>query len=313
MNASAVLGCAAVAALAVSAVFLWRRLGGLDARKKLIYMLVPAAQAAIVVYAEVAAGVYADAAVVSLAISVLGIAQAALDPLLARGLATAESADEAASLAVAAQEQLAAQQSHLERSRAGQAELDARRAQLHARFAQVAGLLEAGDFDAARAALDSAEQAIPARGSHLCRNAAVDALLQSKLAACADAKITLDLRIGLGEDLCVPHLEVCAILGNLIDNAMNACAALPAGSDRTITAAARQERALLVIKVQNTCVPGAAAKPARRRAAGLDLANLPAHGWGTGIVAAVAARHNGTFETQQADGRFTDVVTIPTA
>ncbi len=312
MNVHVILACAATAALVASGVFLWQRLSGLEARKKLVYMLVPAAQAAIVVYAAIAASVYADAAVVSLVISALGIVQATLDPLLARGLAAAESAKEATGLAAAAESQLSAQREHLERSRVGQADLDAHRAQLCTRFSQVVDLLEAGGINAARAALDSAEEAIPTRGNHLCRNAAVDALLQSKLAACEDADITLDLRIGLGEDLCVPNLEACAILGNLIDNAMNACTNLPAGRDRRITAAARQERAFLVIKVENTCDPHVAVKPARR-ATSLDLVNLPAHGWGTGIVAALAARHNGTFETQQEDGLFTAVVTIPTA
>ncbi len=314
MSAHVILACAAVAALVASGVFLWLRLGALDARKKLVYMLVPAAQAAIVVYAAIAAGVYADGVVVSLVISALGIVQAALDPLLARGLAAAESADEAAELARAAQSQLEAQKAHLSRSRAGQADLDARRAHLRAEFSQVVELLEAGNVDAAQAVLVSAEQAIPARGNHLCRNAAVDALLQSKLAACEEAGITLDLRVGLGEDVGIPSLEACAILGNLIDNAINACAELPAGRERRITVAARKKHGLLAIKVENTCAQDAtlgARKPARRHTAELDLANLPAHGWGTGIVEALATRRGGTFETQQEGDRFTAVVAIP--
>ncbi len=311
MSAHVIVACAATAASVASGIFLWFRLGGLNPRKKLVYMLVPAAQAAIVVYAAVAANVYADAVVVSLVISALGIVQAALDPLLARGLAAAESADEAAGLARAAQSQLEAQEAHLASSRAGQAGLDAHRAQLHAEFSQVAKLLEIGNVNAAHAALASAEQAIPARGSHLCRNAAVDALLQSKVAACKEAGITLDLRVGLGEDVGIPSLEACAILGNLIDNATSACAVLPAGRERAVTVAARKERGLLAIKVENTCEPHSASKPARRRAADLDLTHLPAHGWGTGIVEALAARHGGTFETQQENGRFIAVVAIP--
>ena len=63
-------------------------------------------------------------------------------------------------------------------------------------------------------------------------NLNVDAILNSKLSMAIKKKIALDYKATVPSQLTVADLDLCVILGNLIDNAMEACEALT--SDRFI-------------------------------------------------------------------------------
>ena len=63
-------------------------------------------------------------------------------------------------------------------------------------------------------------------------NLNVDAILNSKLSMAIKKEIALDYKATVPSQLTVADLDLCVILGNLIDNAMEACEALT--SDRFI-------------------------------------------------------------------------------
>lgn len=306
MSAHVIAAGAAALALLVSAAELWRGLAGAPARARLVYGLVPLTQAAIVAYGAACACAYPDGVAVSYAISVFGLVQAAAVPLLAKGLAAAEGAGLAREYADAVDAQLSAQRRHLARTQAAQAELESTRRVLQGRFADVAARLESGDVVGAREAISATEAAIPSR-ARICRNAAVNALLNEKLRACDEKGIELTCRIGLGEQTAIPATELCAMLANLIDNAINACSEVAPSVDRRIIVAARETEALLAVKVENPSAGGAGAKRAVRPRAGA----VPEHGWGTAIVAALVDRHGGTYAHEAADGLYTAAILIP--
>jgi sensor histidine kinase regulating citrate/malate metabolism len=91
----------------------------------------------------------------------------------------------------------------------------------------VYSLMEMREYPEATDYLEKVYQEIRAVSSVLrTKSAAVNALLQVKAAACQEAGIALELNIQSGlEGLAMPRWEFCRILGNLLDNAMEAAQA----------------------------------------------------------------------------------------
>lgn len=94
----------------------------------------------------------------------------------------------------------------------------------------VYSLMEMHEYDEATDYLEKVYQEIRAVSSVMrTQSAAVNALLQVKAAACQEAGIALELSIQSSlEELAMPRWELCRVLGNLLDNAMEACQAAQA-------------------------------------------------------------------------------------
>ena len=93
----------------------------------------------------------------------------------------------------------------------------------------VYGLMQMKEYDEANSYIEKVYGEITALGQSLkTANAAVNALLQVKLGACDKAGIETQVSITSSwKELPIPGWEMCKILSNLIDNAMDALAAVP--------------------------------------------------------------------------------------
>ena len=101
----------------------------------------------------------------------------------------------------------------------------------------------------------------------------------------------------------LPDLEVCAVLSNLIDNAVDAVRGF-APARRWVRVVSREAQGYLVVAVENP----ADRAPQRRVRAALELGEdgrIPEHGWGISIVEGVARRHAGAVTTSFEDGVYT--------
>ena len=96
------------------------------------------------------------------------------------------------------------------------------------------------------------------------------------------------------------------VLGNLMDNAIEACRRLPEGTPRRITAHGRVNGGFLVLRVQNP-VSG------EENNIPVGGALLDHHGWGLSIVRQIAERRGGRLTTERSDGRFISTVWISAA
>lgn len=61
-------------------------------------------------------------------------------------------------------------------------------------------------------------------------NTMVDAILNSKISLMHAKQIDIDATVGVPPSLSVRDIDLCVIIGNLMDNALEACEKLPAGS-----------------------------------------------------------------------------------
>ena len=58
-------------------------------------------------------------------------------------------------------------------------------------------------------------------------NVSLDAILNSKLSIVEKERIAINCKVEIGENLKVSDIDLCILLGNLIDNAVEACRVIP--------------------------------------------------------------------------------------
>ena len=126
--------------------------------------------------------------------------------------------------------------------------------------------------------------------------------LTAKAEAMRQAGLTPDFSVTLPEQLPLSDLDLTALLGNALDNAMEAAVR---AEDKTVSVRCRVQKGLFMLRVENTL--GGAVAP--------DLATTKAdktaHGLGLPGMREIAERYGGTLEAGVKAGRFELVVCLP--
>ncbi len=167
----------------------------------------------------------------------------------------------------------------------------------------VQGLLERGETERAAGYL-SEIAASPAVGGRriLCENEVANIVLASKAEAMDQAGLVGDFAVSLPRTLSMADTDLCALLGNALDNAMEA--ALQA-EDKRITVRCRVDKGLFMLRVENA-VAGEV-----RPDLSTTKADKSAHGFGLPGMREIAQRCGGSLETRAEGGRFELVACIP--
>lgn len=139
-------------------------------------------------------------------------------------------------------------------------------------------------------------------GRHICAHPAANAVLSVKLGELERLGIPADFQVNLPENLPLSDTDLCALLGNALDNAMEACAKVKTPD---IKLRCRVEKGMLMLMVSNP-LPGDE-KP------GLvtTKADGKNHGFGLPGMAEIARRCGGSLDTCTKDGRFELIACIP--
>lgn len=203
------------------------------------------------------------------------------------------------------EERAAAQKAQLDAIEAQQAQARALQGEIVAELQAARDSLAAGDDGAC--GMEGARAALGSRSQRYCANQALDALLSFKLDRMQAGGIDVDCDVAVPSGVELPSTELCAVFSNMLDNAVRAVEGLPAG-ERSVELRAAVRAGTLVVRMKNACESDVSAKPARRRDAG---AAVPEHGWGLGILEAIAARHDGVFEAKGEGAVFTTMVALP--
>ena len=169
----------------------------------------------------------------------------------------------------------------------------------------VRGLLEQGDEQGAIGYLDQIAGSPALRGTRrLCENEAANAVLTAKADAMEREETVADFAVSLPRDLPVADMDLCALLGNALDNALEGTR--DAG-ERRITVRCKADKGLFMLRVENTL--GGAVQP--------DLATTKAdkaaHGFGIPGMREIAERYGGTLDAGAREGAFELVVCLPLA
>ena len=93
----------------------------------------------------------------------------------------------------------------------------------------MAGLAESGDLESLRTQLNEYEQQLDLSSpASYCHNAALNALFNYYREIALAGQIKTNWNIHIPEPLTVSELDLCCLLGNLIENAIAGCETLPA-------------------------------------------------------------------------------------
>lgn len=157
--------------------------------------------------------------------------------------------------------------------------------------------------------LDQIEQNIRAYESqNQTGNKVVDAILTAKTAYCLDHGITLTSMVD-GEALAfMGTVEVSALFGNALDNAIEGVGKLSDPEQRLIRLAVTQQRGFLCIKVENRCLDSLVVRGELPRT---TKADKELHGYGLKSIRATAERYGGSVTVQAEKGWFTLGIVIP--
>lgn len=135
---------------------------------------------------------------------------------------------------------------------------------------------------------------------------ALDYLISSKLALAEQERIKTKVNIEYPHNTNIRSVDLTTILGNLLDNALEAVQTAP-NDLRFLNLTIRRINAMLIIKVEN----GYGNAPKREDGKLLTLKSDKAfHGWGLKSVQTAADRYDGIISTNDKDGIFQSVVTL---
>ena len=135
---------------------------------------------------------------------------------------------------------------------------------------------------------------------------ALDYLISSKMALAGQEQIKTKVNIEYPHNTNIRSVDLTTILGNLLDNALEAAKTAPEGL-RFLNLTIRRINAMLIIKVEN----GYGSTPVQEDGKLLTSKKDKAfHGWGLKSVQTAADRYDGTIRTDYKDHVFQSVVTL---
>lgn len=135
---------------------------------------------------------------------------------------------------------------------------------------------------------------------------AVDYLINSKRTLALSREIQVKCNIEFPQHTNIRSVDLVAILGNLLDNALEAVEGTE-GDLRFIHLTVRRIHEMLIIKLENGCKTAPVMAEGELKTTKQDTG---LHGWGLQSVRATAERYDGAVETEYGNNRFCTVVTL---
>lgn len=137
-------------------------------------------------------------------------------------------------------------------------------------------------------------------------NVMIDAILNSKISLINAKNIPLSAKASVPQETDLSDIDLCVIIGNLLDNAMEACEAQNTDDERFIRIYMGVMKKQLYISVQNTF-------SGKKKQVGRMLLTkrIAGHGYGLSRVDAIVERNGGYVNRQNEDGVFATEVMLP--
>jgi len=135
-------------------------------------------------------------------------------------------------------------------------------------------------------------------------NVMADAILNSKLNIAEKLNVRLNVKANVPYDLPLTDVELCSMLGNMLDNATEACSALPE-SERFMRIYIGKLKGQLYLSVQNS------AGEVRKSKGSYLSTKEGEHGYGLFRIDRVAKKYGGYVNRQNEEGVFATEITIP--
>lgn len=178
----------------------------------------------------------------------------------------------------------------------------------HNHMQSIKAMLEMGKKDELSDYLDNLEKDLDSIDIAIrTGNVGLDAILSSKVSIARKNNIEVNCAAKVPSELSVPDVHLCAIVGNLMDNAIEACEKIPAGTaPRFIRIYIGLFKSQLYISVTNSTK-----EKKRRRLSELVTCKLGEHGFGLRRIDRLAERYDGYVNRKNEPGVFATEVMLP--
>ncbi len=133
-------------------------------------------------------------------------------------------------------------------------------------------------------------------------NRMADAILNSKLSLAAEKEITVKAEAKIPVSLTVSELDLCIIIGNLLDNAMDACMELPK-EERLIRIYMEMKGNYLYLSLINTS--------GGRKKRSFATTKGEGHGFGISRIDTIVKKYGGYVKRASEDNAFSTEVLLP--
>lgn len=135
----------------------------------------------------------------------------------------------------------------------------------------------------------------------------VDYLINSKIRNAAENGIQYQVQVEFPRRTNLQSADLCAIVGNLLDNAFEAAQQIPEREKRFVRLTIRRINQMLIIKVENSFIT----PPAVTDGVLLTIKEQNGlHGWGLKSARTAAGKYDGTVQTAYTDNLFRAVATL---
>ena len=194
---------------------------------------------------------------------------------------------------------------HLNEVRSIHKEMMGYKHDFHHHLQTLKGQLEAGEVDRALAYIEQLDHQLMNVDTLLkTGNVSLDAILSAKIAQAKAENIAVTVKANVPDALTISDLELSIIIGNLLDNAIEAC--------RTVTG----ERFIRIfISIKGTMLYFSMLNSAgtKRKKAGSLFATHKGgvHGFGLRRAEAILEEHGGWVKYNSEDGAFTSEFLVP--
>jgi sensor histidine kinase regulating citrate/malate metabolism len=138
-------------------------------------------------------------------------------------------------------------------------------------------------------------------------NVMIDAILNSKLSLIMSKNIAVNAKAVVPAKLKISEIDLCVIIGNLLDNAMEACLKQTEDTNRFVRVFIGVLKAQLYISVSNSAV-GEIIKSGKTY---VSTKNSEMHGFGLMRVDRIVDKYDGYVNRQNEDGVFATEVMLP--
>lgn len=137
-------------------------------------------------------------------------------------------------------------------------------------------------------------------------NVSLDAILNSKLSLAEKESVNINCKVELYGELSISDIDLCVLIGNLIDNAVESCSVLPESAARFLRLYICVRRSQLYISVTN-----ATNETIRKLDREYITQKRGNHGHGLKRIDAIVEKYQGYIKRANEPGVFTTEILLP--
>ncbi len=177
---------------------------------------------------------------------------------------------------------------------------------MHHHLTLIAGYLAEGDSAKSMEYINTVQSDIkeitPVR---YCENNTVNLIFSHYVYRAAHYKIAFSVDAQLPQSIPLAETDLCALLSNGLENAVNACLKLSTDQARTIYINCRLHKEKLLILIENSFTGKVAEEH------GLPKSEQPGHGFGVKSMVMIINKYNGYYSYNAENGVFTSRIVLP--